>query len=109
MRIETDIVFRDMDSSEAVKASVEKHVEKIERHFPAVSRCRAVIEQSHKSQSSGNLFHVGLDISVPGDTVVVTKDAGKKPEHEDVYVAIRDAFEAAERQLSRYTAKRHQH
>jgi len=40
---------------------------------------------------------------------VVTKDAGKKPEHEDVYVAIRDAFEAAERQLSRYTAKRHQH
>ncbi|MEZ4459797.1 MAG: hypothetical protein R3E66_08710 [bacterium] len=38
MRIETDIVFRDMDSSDAAKASVEKYVEKIERHHPSVSR-----------------------------------------------------------------------
>lgn len=106
MRIETDIVFRDMDSSEAVKASVEKYVEKIERHNPSVSRCRVVIEQAHKSQSSGNLFHVGLDISVPGDNIVVTKDTGRSPQHEDVYVAIRDAFEAAERQLAKYAAKR---
>lgn len=109
MRIESDIVFRDMDSSEAVQAAVEKYIEKIERHHTSVSRCRVVVEQSHKSQASGNLFHVGIEVSVPGDLIVVTKDSGRNPQHEDVYVAIRDAFEAAERQLAKYSAKRHPH
>lgn len=106
MRIETDIVFRDMESSEAVKSAVEKYLEKIERHYTAVQRCRVVLEQSHRSQSSGNLFSVSLDIAVPGTTINVGRDGGKDESHEDIYVAIRDAFLAAERQLDKYTAKR---
>ncbi len=106
MRIETDIVFRDMDSSEAVRSAVEKYIEKMERHYPVVQRCRVVIEQSHRSQNSGNLFGVSLDITVPGTSINVGRDGAKDESHEDIYVAVRDAFLAADRQLDKYTAKR---
>jgi len=106
MRIETDIVFRDMESSEAVQSAVEKYIEKIERHYSMVQRCRVVIEQSHRSQNSGNLFEVSLDIAVPGTSIIVGRDGAKDESHEDIYVAIRDAFLAAERQLDKYAAKR---
>jgi cold shock CspA family protein len=45
------------------------------------------------------VYHVRIDLTVPGDELVVSRDPGKDQAHEDVYVAIRDAFDAARRQL----------
>ena len=41
-----------------------------------------------------------IDLAVPGGTVVVNRDAGSNHAHDDLQVAIRDAFEAARRQLA---------
>ena len=50
----------------------------------------------------GNLYHVRIDISVPGDEIVVSREPHKDHSHEDAYVTIRDAFDAAKRQLDGY-------
>ncbi len=107
MALKTTIAFRGMDNSEAVKEIVESRAEKIERHFPHVHSCDVVIEQATKSRSQGNLFSVALEFEVPGaENVYVSRDAGKDHAHEDVYVAIRDAFEAAHSQLEKLKTAR---
>jgi len=44
----------------------------------------------HQHKNQGKLFNVRIDIGVPGSEIVVNRD-----QHEDVYVALRDAFDAA--------------
>jgi cold shock CspA family protein len=54
----------------------------------------------HQHKHQGNLFNVRIDIGVPGNEIVVDRD-----QHEDVYVALRDAFDAAKRQLEDYSRR----
>ncbi|MDE2342491.1 MAG: HPF/RaiA family ribosome-associated protein, partial [Betaproteobacteria bacterium] len=56
------------------------------------------IIQKHKHQ--GKLFNVRVDLTVPGSEIVVNRDKA-----EDVHVAIRDAFDAARRQLEQYSRR----
>jgi hypothetical protein len=42
---------------------------------------------------------------VPGAALVINRDPGQDQAHEDVYVAMRDAFDAAERRLEDYVRK----
>jgi ribosome-associated translation inhibitor RaiA len=46
------------------------------------------------AQASGKLFNVHITLLVPDGELVVNHD-----QHEDVYVVLRDAFDAARRQL----------
>jgi cold shock CspA family protein len=57
------------------------------------------VETPHRHHHRGNLFHVRIDITVPGRELVVGRSPAAHHAHEDVYVAIRDAFRAAARQL----------
>ena len=47
----------------------------------------------------GGVYHVRVDLTVPGREIVVSRDPAENHAHEDVYVAIRDAFDATRRQL----------
>ena len=67
--------------------------------------CRVVVEIPHKHKHKGDIFHVKIDITVPQGEVVVSKEPGQNQAHEDVYVAIRDAFDAVRRRLEDYARK----
>ena len=56
----------------------------------------------HKHHHQGKHFNVRIDIGVPGSEIVVNRD-----HDEDVYVALRDAFDAAKRQIEDYARKIH--
>jgi ribosome-associated translation inhibitor RaiA len=45
-------------------------------------------------------------MSVPGDEIVVNREPHQHQEHQDIWIAIRDAFNAAQRQLRSYSARR---
>lgn len=65
-------------------------------------RCKVTVAAPHKHHSHGNLYHVSIDLHLPGSEIVINRDPGKNHKHEDVYVAIRDAFDAAVRKLQDY-------
>ena len=73
---------------------------KLEEFFNHIMSCRVVVEVPHKHLHQGNQFNVRIDIGVPGSEIVVNHDHA-----EDVYVALRDAFDAAKRQLEDYVRK----
>ena len=97
----TQITFRHMDSSPSVEAAIAKEVERLSRHFPALRTCEVVVEAPHQHQRQGQRFHVTLRVRFIDAEVVASRDPGRDAGHEDVYIALRDAFKALGRELER--------
>jgi ribosome-associated translation inhibitor RaiA len=95
----TEITFRNMDHSEFVEKDIREKVAGLDRFSDRIHSCRVVVEASDHSHHKGNLYDVHITLGVPGRDVVVTRAGRKNTAHEDVYVAVRDAFQAAIRQL----------
>jgi ribosome-associated translation inhibitor RaiA len=81
-------------------------VEKLEELFSDITSCRVVIESPHHHQHKGNTYRVSIDVNVPQGEVVVGRSGGDNHAHEDVYVAIRDAFDAMGRRLQGLAQRR---
>jgi ribosome-associated translation inhibitor RaiA len=92
MSIPLEIEFRNMDRSEAVETAIRERCAKLERFGPSVLRCKVPVEAPHKHHGKGNLHS-------PGAEIVANRGPGRNHAHEDVYVAVRDAINAASRQL----------
>ena len=106
MQFPLQITFRHMDSSEAVAARIRERAGELERFFDRIMSCRVVVECRHPRRQQGNLFRVRVDLKVPGREIVVGRDPAAHHAHEDVYVAIRDAFDAARRLLEDHVRER---
>jgi cold shock CspA family protein len=98
MQIPLQISFRGLTSSESIESSVREHAERLEQ-FGGVIGCRVIVEAQHRRHRKGRIYHVRVDVTVPGREIVVSRDPAEHHAHEDVYIAIRDAFDAARRQL----------
>ncbi|MGN6109631.1 MAG: HPF/RaiA family ribosome-associated protein [Kofleriaceae bacterium] len=109
MPIPTEITFHGIDPSAAVEASVMRWVARLEHVFDRIENCHVVIDQPHKRHRHGREFHITITLEVPGKNIAVSHIG-----HEDIYVAVGDAFRAARRQLlsnveiRRGFVKRHQ-
>ena len=97
MKTPLQITFRDIPSSEALDTHIRDKAQKLEQVFADIISCRVVVDQPAKHHQQGKLFNVRIDLGVPGKEIVVDRQ-----ENEDAYVALRDAFDAARRQLEDY-------
>jgi len=100
MQLPMQITIRDFDNSEALETHIREKVNKLDEFFEHIISCRVVVEIPHKHHHQGKEFTVRIDIGVPGNEIVVNRDHS-----EDVYVALRDAFDACKRQLEDYARK----
>jgi len=96
---DTQVVFRGIDHSQAVEEAVHKRVEKLSRFSDQIQSLRVTLESPHNNHHKGKVYHVGVEALIPNHDIVVTHEQHDKHEHEDIYVAIRDAFNAVERRL----------
>lgn len=106
MQLPLQITWHNLEASEAVESAVRKKALKLERFAEHITSCRIIIEAPHKHHHQGNIYSVRIDITLPGAEILASKHSDKHHAHEDVYVAIRDAFDAARRQLEDYVRKR---
>jgi ribosome-associated translation inhibitor RaiA len=102
MPVPLEIVFHQLDRSPAVEEDVRERVAKLERIAPDITSCRVTIEAPHRHHTQGNLYAVRVDLRYPGSELVANRSPSADHAHEDVYVAVRDAFKAARRQLQDY-------
>ncbi len=106
MPLSLQVTFRDMQPSPAVEARIRECGEKLLRINDNIHRCHVVVEAPHQRHTKGAVFHIHVDISLPGAELVVSREPELNPEHEDVYLALRDAFKAVRRQLENYSQQR---
>jgi ribosomal subunit interface protein len=108
MKLPLQITFRNMDPSEAMETDIREKAEKLNQFCRDIMSCRAVVEVQHHHHHKGNLYHVSLDITVPGSEIVISRGHDLHHSHADAYVAIRDAFDNARRKLEDYNRRRQQ-
>ncbi|MCG8415771.1 MAG: ribosome-associated translation inhibitor RaiA [Pseudomonadales bacterium] len=99
MTNEFQVVFHNIDQSNAVNEAVQKRINKLERYCDQIITGRVVLDSPHNNHHKGKVYSVGLEIHTPTKEVRVNQEQHDNHAHEDLYVAIRDAFNAAERQL----------
>jgi ribosome-associated translation inhibitor RaiA len=123
MSFPIQITFRHMESSIAVESRIRDECTALERYFPRIVSGRIVVEAPHRHQQQGNDFRISIHLAVPRSEIVVKhepslhstlvrqgaeeseKHLETQPEHKDIYVSVRDAFDAARRQLEDYSRK----
>lgn len=99
MQLPLQITFRHMEPSPSVEAHIRERAEGLDRFFGRIMACRVVVEASARHHHKGKLYHVRVDLTVPGREIVVKRDPSEHHAHEDILVAVRDAFDAVRRQL----------
>lgn len=106
-----------------VEARIREEAAKLEEFYSGIMSCRVMIEIPHQHRQRGYRFHIRVNLTVPGGKIVVdheptlhrtiqsmekeerTKGQEVSAPHKDVYVAIRDAFNAARRRLQDFAGK----
>ena len=94
MDIPLQVTFRGIGHSPALEERIRVKAQKLHNLHPRITTCRVTLEARHRHRRHGRPFSARIDVHVPNHEVVVGYD-----ENEDAHVALREAFEAAHRQL----------
>lgn len=103
MQLPLQITFRGFPHSDAVEAAIREKAAKLDEFFPRLMSCRVMVEACHHHHHQGNLYHVRIELGVPNKEIAVSREHHDEQAREDIYVVIRDAFDAAKRQLEDYS------
>ncbi len=103
MQVPLDISFKHMDHDNKVEQEIRDRVARLEDVCDWIVGCHVVVESPHHSHRKGSLYNVRIRLTVPPrGEIAVNREQHENHGHEDVYVAIRDAFNAARRQLKTF-------
>jgi ribosomal subunit interface protein len=100
MKVPLQITSRDFMLNEPLEALIRDKADKLNTFYDQIMGCRVVVETPHRRHQKGILYNVRIDMTVPGSELVV-----KREPHEDIHAAVRDAFDAARRQLQDYARR----
>ena len=105
MKLPPQVTFKGMDASAAIETRIQQSARKLDRFNDCIMSCRVVVEAPHRHHHKGNVYHVIVEVMVPGGEIVVNRSGERNHAHEDVHVAIRDAFAAMARKLEDYARR----
>jgi ribosome-associated translation inhibitor RaiA len=97
------IHFHGMDRSEALEARVRERMAELEQLCTGLTSGRVTVEKDPRQHIKGNLFAVTIHLHIRGQDFVINR---LKDGHDDVHAAVRDAFDAAERQVKEHLRAR---
>lgn len=118
------ISFRNMQSSPIVEEWIRAEVAKLETFYKQIRGCRVAVDLPHRHHAHGPLYHIRIDLTLPGGEVVIKHEAsltdrarrGGEPRvtkrleaqmpHKNLRQAVDDAFKAAGRRLQDYARRR---
>jgi len=95
------IVFRDIDPSPALEATIRRKMEKVERRYPRLTGGRVVVEIPHRGAHSGKTaLAISIEISVPNRAPIIVREADERRDAKgDQGAVVTRAFDALERRL----------
>jgi ribosomal subunit interface protein len=100
MQLPLEISARHIELTPDLEADLRRRAAKLERFFDRITSCRIAVERPSNHHQEGGPYRLRLDITVPGAELVAKKEG------EDLNAVVRDAFQAAERQLEELADRR---
>ena len=95
MKIPLHITFLNIPPSDAIEAEIRKRAKKLDQFYERLMHCKVTVETVGKHKNQGHIYEVRIDLTVPGGEIAINRGH----HDEDVYVVIRDSFEAAVKRL----------
>lgn len=95
-----NVVYRDMDASEALTDTINKKLDKLDRFSDQILSSRVVLETPHQHKHKGKLFRAQIEVDVKGKSFTLHQ------EDPSIHVAVRDLFKATERKLKEVSGKK---
>ena len=96
------IHYLDTPRSEAVEAKLRERVDHLSRFSADIQKCEVWVASPHGHHRKGHLYEIRIRLTVPGEEI----DIDLQPSEDDVYVSIRESFDAARRKLEVYERRR---
>lgn len=100
------ITFRGMEPSQAIEQRVRDRTAQLERFCDQIRSVHVVVQAPHQHHHQGQLYETRILVHLPGEELVVNREGSRDHAHEDVYVAVRDAFDAAQRRIEDFVRRR---
>src|SRR3990167_1325302 len=94
MQAPLQLTIRDIEHSNAIEQQLRKKAQKLNQYSDHIISCHTVVERTQSHQHTGKLYNVRINLTVPGKELFVNRN-----EQEDLYIAIRDAFDDMTRKL----------
>ncbi len=99
MNASANVVFRDISHSPALNDTIVKKLQKLHRFSDSIIHSRVVLDSPHKHKHKGKRYRASIELGLKGAPVIITQDA------DSVHIAVRDAFNSAERRLKQANQK----
>jgi len=116
MQLPLEITYRNVEAKENIDDLIREKAAKLERYCDHITSCRVAVEKRHEHQRSGQPFRVRIELNVPpGHKVIAQRESTEGELHTELATIIRNAFDAARRQLEKVSAqqrgevKQHEH
>lgn len=100
--IDLKVQYLGFPESDFVSAAVWDYVENLEKFCDQIMSCHVVITHPPRKHHQGGIYHVKIRLHLRGSDIIIDREASKNHAHEDVYVALRDAFGSARRKVEDY-------
>ena len=113
------ITARDVEVLPVLEEEIRSRAAWLETFHPGIVGCHVVLERPHRHRKHGQPLHVRIELSLPGEDVVVNheptlqrtaRQTSRKSDesdsrHEDLRVALHEAFDVARRRLEDATRR----
>lgn len=109
MRLSPQISFRNIEVSDVIKERIYEEIARLDRFHDRITSCRVMVEVPHPHGQSGDLYHVRVDVTVPGAELVAKRNPPQRRANENLSAAITEAFDAMARQLQEREQRRRRH
>ncbi len=123
MVLPLQVTFRGVEHSETIEGWIREEAAKLDEFYDHIMACRVLVELVNRRHKSGSLYHLRIDLTVPGGELIVKRepnlhgsmqDIGEERNakcletnipHRDLRQAIDDAFKAMGRRLEDYARR----
>jgi cold shock CspA family protein/ribosome-associated translation inhibitor RaiA len=106
MKVPLEICFRGVAKTDEIESLIREKVAKLEEVCDYLSSCSIALETPQEHQKAGNPFRVRISMRVPpGHELVVKRKSSRGDMHDELPKVVRDAFQAARRQLQELTER----
>jgi cold shock CspA family protein len=105
MQLPLQIAYRNMEPSPQLDETIRREATGLDRFCDHIMGCRVVVDVPHRHHLHGNQYHVRLDITVPGDELIINREPAEHVSSRSLERSIREAFDTAVRLLEDYVRK----
>ena len=95
------ISLRGIATSDALQRAIRDKAQKLEHFYDRITGCRVALTLDARHQHQGRQFSVHVGVKLPGGAIEITREHDR-----NLHVALRDAFDAARRQLEDYAREK---